>query len=322
MAETRKGPGKVGWIILILVALAAAIFGLWQWALNAQSVATLDRADALFTGRNAVVSEPISFGADPNQTVTVIRPATAGAGALPVIVFIHGGSWAKGNPVDYAYVGRNLAPAGLVTVSAGYRLVPGGEYPAMLEDGAASVRWVVDNIATFGGDPDRIYLMGHSAGAYNAVMLGLDRQWLSREGLADDAIDGVIGLAGPYDFLPLDSEGTIGAFGDAGDLEKTQPVNFVRADAPPLLLMTGDADTTVRPRNSKLLAELLTGLGQPTEPVLFPEMGHAGIIMALSRPFDGGGAVKQTIIDWIAAREARVLLRRERASAAVQPGGA
>ena len=291
--------GTVGWSILILAVLAAALFGLYRWAMQSQSVALLDRADAVFTASAAQTTGPIAFGDDPDQVLVVSTPTGERAASLPVIVFIHGGSWAKGNAPDYAFAARNLAAEGYVAVSAGYRLVPGGEYPAMLEDGAAAVRWVADNIAEHGGDPTQIVLMGHSAGAYNAVMLALDPQWLAAQKVPADSIKGAIGLAGPYDFLPFDSDSTRNAFGGASDPQATQPINFVRGDAPPLLLVTGDADVTVRPRNSQALAKAMTAKGQPTEPVLIPEMGHSGIIMALAQPFEGDRAVKTPILEFL-----------------------
>lgn len=305
MARARRQLGWMGWTFIIAALLAAGALGLWRWAVATQSVWLLDRADALATSGLAETSAPISYGNNPEQEVVVTTPTERSAGPRPVVLFIHGGSWSHGHAPDYAYVGRNLAADGFVGVSAGYRLVPGGEYPAMLEDGAAAVRWVTDNIARYGGDPARIYLMGHSAGAYNAVMLALDRRWLDRAGVPQSSIRAAIGLAGPYDFLPLDSEGTINAFGKAADLAATQPIRFVRADAPPLLLLTGDADTTVRPRNSFALAKALEQAGRPTEPVVFQGMTHAGIVLALSRLFAGDGGVKGAVADFIARQEAQ-----------------
>lgn len=304
MANTGRKLGWIGWTLIILALLAATLFGLWRWAINAQSVALLDRVDAIFTSGDADVTPPISFGPEPEQAVLVGTPSAPSTKPRPVVVFIHGGSWSHGNAPDYAYITRNLAAENFVSVTAGYRLVPGGEFPAMLEDAAAAIRWTVENIAEHGGDPSRIYVMGHSAGAYNAVMVALDPQWLAAEGLPADTIKGAIGLAGPYDFLPLDSEGTINAFGGAEDLSSTQPINFVRKDAPPLLLLTGDADTTVRPRNSIALAKAMADAGAPTQVQQFPGMSHAGIIMALAKPFAGDGNVKTAIFDFLEQVEA------------------
>ncbi|WP_284123970.1 alpha/beta hydrolase [Parerythrobacter aestuarii] len=273
--------------------------------MSAQSVALLDTTDAVFTGSGAEVTTPIAFGPGKDQVLVVARTQASDTEPRPVVIFIHGGSWAHGHAPEYAFVARNMAARGYVGVSAGYRLVPGGEYPAMLEDGAAAMRWVVDNIAGFGGDPSRIYLMGHSAGAYNAVMLALDKRWLTDAGVPDGAIKGVIGLAGPYDFLPLDSEGTINAFGGTADLDQTQPINFAHGNGPPLLLLSGTEDTTVRPRNSKALAKAMTEAGQPTEAVLLEGTTHLSILLALSRPFEGKGQVKAAIFDFLARQEAK-----------------
>jgi acetyl esterase/lipase len=302
-AKENRKMGWIGWSLIALALLALALFGLWRWAMATQSVALLDRVDGLFTASSTEVSRPFAFGEAPEQHLIVASPRGK-ADPRPVVVFIHGGSWSHGKAEEYAFVARNLAVRGYVGVSAGYRLVPGGEYPAMLEDGAAAVRWVRDNIARFGGDPGRIVLIGHSAGAYNAVMLALDPQWLARTGVPQSSIRGAIGLAGPYDFLPLDSEGTINAFGQAPDLAATQPIGFAREDAPPLLLVTGDADSTVRPRNSKALAKALTAAGQPTEAMLIPGMGHIGILLALARPFEGDGAVKRAVFAFLARKTA------------------
>lgn len=295
--------GWIGWSMVALAAVAMTLALLWRWALASQSVALLDRADALFTASGTEQSGVIRFGEAAGQVLVVARPARSPK-RHPVVIFIHGGSWSHGTAAEYAFVARNLAREGYVGVSAGYRLVPGGEFPAMLQDGAAAVRWVSDNIDRFGGDPGQIVLMGHSAGAYNAVMLALDRQWLDRVGVPSSSLRGAIGLAGPYDFLPFDSDSTVKAFGKAVDPGSTQPVRQVRPDAPPLLLVTGDADTTVRPRNTQALARAMDIVGQPAETVLVPDMGHVGILLALSRPLAGGGEVRRSIAAFLARHTA------------------
>lgn len=295
----------MNWIVAALI-LAALGAGAWYLAITAQSVQTLNRADALFTRADAeLVAGPVAFGEHSQQRLFVHRAAGIPAHAkLPVMVFIHGGSWRSGDPEPYAYVARNFAPLGYVVVLAGYRLGDDGKFPGMLQDGAAALRWVNENIADYGGDPSRIAVTGHSAGAYNAVMLALDPQWLAAEGLGKDTIDGVVGVAGPYDFLPLDSDSTKAAFSHAHPLESTQPILFARADAPPMLLMTGDEDTTVRPRNVPALASALVQAGMPDSRIrtsTIPGMGHIPIVMALARPFEKDGRVKREIAEFLDA---------------------
>src|SRR6202008_2043312 len=149
-----------------------------------------------------------------------------------------------------------------------------------MADAGAALAWVRANIAAYGGDPARIAVAGHSAGAYIAMTLALDPRWG-----AADSIRAGIGLAGPYDFLPFDSPVTVRTFGHVEDLPTTQPVNFVHAGAPPLLLITGDADTTVRPRHSEALAARLREAGGAAELLVYPGISHTGPVKALARPF-------------------------------------
>ncbi|KRE11486.1 hypothetical protein ASE66_23320 [Bosea sp. Root483D1] len=225
----------------------------------------------------------IAYGRHPRQTMDIYVPPGGGTGR-PVVVFIYGGSWANGAKESYAFVGDALARRGFVTVIADYRLVPEIRFPVFIEDGAAALRFVHDEIARFGGDPRRIHLMGHSAGAYNAMMLTLDKSYLASAGLSPGVIRSTVGLSGPYDFLPLDIDVTKAAFGNAPNLERTQPIHFARKDAPPILLATGADDTTVLPRNSERLAAALRRAGARSVTLkIYPGLGHAGTAASLAR---------------------------------------
>ncbi len=231
----------------------------------------------------------IAFGSDPRQTLDIYAPRDA-RGA-PVVVFFFGGSWNSGRRQDYAFAGRAFAAQGFVTVVADYRLVPQVHYPAFVEDGAAAVAWTRANIARFGGDPARIGVTGHSAGAYIAMMLALDPRWLAAAG-ATGAVKAVAGLAGPYDFYPFEAGGAAeAAFSVAADPRETQPIAHVgdvpRGSVPPALLQTGDEDVTVRPRNVTALAAALQAAGASVETRSYPGIGHIGIILAVSKPFRG-----------------------------------
>jgi acetyl esterase/lipase len=229
------------------------------------------------------VAADLAFGADPRQRLDVYVPT--GARNAPVVVFFYGGSWNSGRRQDYAFAARALAARGFVTVVPDYRLVPAVRYPAFVEDGATAIAWVQDNIARYGGDPARIGVGGHSAGGYIALLLAIDQRWLARAG-APGAIKAAVGLAGPYDFYPFEPGGAAeAAFGGATDPRSTQPIAHVRADAPPVLLLSGADDTTVRPRNATALAAALTAKGAAAEVKLYPGVGHIGIILAVSKPF-------------------------------------
>ena len=182
-----------------------------------------------------VVARDVAFGEGPRHRLDVYAPAGT-AEKRPVILFFYGGSWNSGTKDGYRFVGRALAARGFVVVIPDYRLVPDVRFPAFLRDNAAAVRWTRAHVSALGGDPDRLVLAGHSAGAYDAAMLALDPQWLGKD---RTAVKGWAGLAGPYDFLPLDQPATVAAFGVAPDPVATQPVTFASAGDPPALLATG-----------------------------------------------------------------------------------
>lgn len=238
-----------------------------------------------------------AFGAEQRQKLDLYAPVEA-AGASPVIVFIYGGSWRTGSKDDYQFLGAALAAQGFVVAIPNYRLVPEVRFPTFLEDCAAAVRWVQDNAATYGGDARRIVLAGHSAGAYNAAMLALDRRYLGDAGVEAARIRGTIGLAGPYDFIPFDVSATQDAFGQAPEPQITQPLHYAHADAPPLLLLWGEDDTTVGPRNIENLGRAMREVGGRVETKIYPGIDHVEIMLALSRPFRGKAPVLADVADF------------------------
>ncbi len=240
----------------------------------------------------------ISYGGLRRQKLDVYVPARS-AGATPVVVFFYGGSWNSGSKADYAFLGKALASQGFVAMVADYRLVPEVRFPDFLSDSARAVIWAHDNAQQFGGDPNRLFILGHSAGAYNAVMVGLDDHYLRALGYDRSIIRGVVALSGPYDFLPLDVESTVAAFGRAEDLDATQPINFVSRNVPAMFLATGEADTTVRPRNTYRLAEKLKCLGASTTVRTYEGIGHVDILLALSLPFRGKAPVLDDVSKFI-----------------------
>jgi acetyl esterase/lipase len=287
---------RLGCIPIMLSAMIV-IIGLWAlWPSG--TVAMLDRVDGFYT--QSLPVERSAYGPHPAQHLFVHGAGPAEAKPRPVLIFIHGGGWATGDPAEYAFIGRNFVPHGYVVVIAGYRLDRAGRFPAMLEDAAAAIAWTRANVARRGGDPERIFLMGHSAGAYNVVMTALDPQWLARYGLKPDVIKGVIGLSGPYDFAPFDQPRSIKSFGHVAATALTQPVLFANPQAPPILLASGDKDTTVFPRESLAMAAALTRAGSPNKAILFKGMGHVDLVRKLARPFDRDMRVKQTVLDFLA----------------------
>ena len=228
-----------------------------------------------------------AFGSDSRQKLDVYGPAGRADANLPVVVFFYGGGWVDGDRADYAFAGRAFAAQGFVVVVADYRLVPQVRFPAFVEDGALAVKWTRDNVSRFGGDPARIAVAGHSAGAYIAAMLSLDTRFLTNVGVDPAIVRGAALLSGPYDFFPFTEQRGRDALGAWPRPMETQPISFARAGAPPMLLMHGTADTIVRPYNSEKLAAKLVALGAPVDLKLYPGKSHTDTIKSLSPAFRG-----------------------------------
>lgn len=236
------------------------------------------------------VHPDLPYGPRLRQRLDVYLPRQE-AQNLPVILFFYGGSWQRGQRRDYRFVAQALTAQGFVTVIPDYRLYPEGVFPAFIQDGAAACAWVRENIRAWGGDPHRLFVMGHSAGAYIAAMLALDRRYLDHAGLPPDSLRGFIGLAGPYDFLPLTQPRLIEIFGAADGIPHTQPVNFVTAQAPPALLLHGAADRIVGPDNTRNLARRWRAAGRPVREIIYPHYHHLAILLVLASFLQDGEPV-------------------------------
>jgi acetyl esterase/lipase len=276
---------------VVLFVLAALLVLLGGIALTAGPM-TLSVLDGLMGGGRgtARVRSGVAFGTH-GQTLDVWRPSGGTRSGLPVLIFWYGGGWVHGDRAAYAFAARAYAKAGFVVVLPDYRKVPAVRFPAFVQDGAQAVKWTRDHIAQFGGDPKRIALAGHSAGAYTVAMLTLDQRWLRAEGVDPRIVRAAVGLCGPYDFYPFTAKRAIDAMQGAADPQTTQPIHFARADAPPMLLITAGDDTQVQPHNAINLTARLKSLGAPVRHIDYPGLSHENVVMALSKPFRGKAPV-------------------------------
>jgi acetyl esterase/lipase len=232
----------------------------------------------------------LNYGPEERQKLDVYVPKGVVRDG-PVVVFFYGGSWQGGRRQDYLFVAEALAAWGCVAVIPDYRVYPEVTFPRFIEDGALAVAWVRDHIGKFGGDRHRLFLMGHSAGAYIAAMLALNPRYLKGVGLSPQDLQGFVGLAGPYDFLPLKSPRLIKIFGGADGIPETQPVTFATAGAPPALLLHGGSDKLVGAHNTKRLARRLREVGGRVEAKIYPGMKHIRLLITLASPFQNGEPV-------------------------------
>ena len=263
-----------GFVIAVVLATGAGLF----FHSPALLVDTVDR----IASRADVVKVADGIAFDKHNQLDIWSTAAKPKTPKPVLVFFYGGGWANGERTEYSYAARPFVEAGYIVVLPDYRKVPQVRFPGFVEDSANAVKWVQANIAKYGGDPARVSVAGHSAGAYNALMLALDPQWLG-----DRPVTAAISMAGAADFYPFTSKRAINAMSQFPDPKATQPVSFVRKDAPPILLIHGTDDTVVRIRNSNSLYAKQKAAGGDI--VLRPMQGgsHNDLVLALGTLFRG-----------------------------------
>jgi acetyl esterase/lipase len=272
---------------IFLVILAAIAISLFTFTRLVAAPNQLDIINNFWPGDSGVerVVEGVTFGDKTGLKLDVWTKTDGAKATKPVLIFFYGGGWANGARDHYGFVAKAYAAKGFVVVMPDYRKVPQVRFPAFVEDGAEAVKWTRDHISEYGGDPARITLAGHSAGAHIAMMLTLDQHYLANLDVDPKIIRATVGLSGPYDFLPLDSKRSIDAMSRWPRLEETQPIHFARADAPPIMVVTSTEDDTVKPRNAILLSEKLHALGAFVDFRVYQGLNHENVAMALSKPF-------------------------------------
>ena len=258
------------------------------------------------TYRSAV---DVAYGSQPRQKLDIYFPnqplaeKTLTIGGAPMVVFFYGGSWSSGNRADYRFVGEALASQGIVVVVADYRLSPEVRYPVFVQDSALAVRWAFDNAEKYGANPARIFVMGHSAGAYNAAMLALDKRWLGAVGLSPAKLAGWIGLAGPYDFLPIGDRKTQVAFewpNTPPDSQALFHASSATATSPPALLLAPENDNLVNTQRSTVgMANRLRSSGVRVESELFDTVSHITIVATLASVLRGRAPVLERVTGFV-----------------------
>ena len=241
----------------------------------------------------------IAYGADKQHRLDVYVPEKAAGAPRAVVLFWHGGRWRFGDKSDYRFVGAALAQAGYVVMVANYRHYPQVKMPGFMADAAQAALWAADHAGEFGGDPLRLFLMGHSAGAHLAALVTLDTSYFAAAERPAPRIAGVIGLSGPYDFLPLLEADVQDMFGPPPLYPESQPINFLRPDAPPMLLIHGLDDEIVWPKNSRNLTTALSALGVSMTLKLYPKLSHADTVAALTTLLRGRAPVLADIKGFI-----------------------
>lgn len=240
----------------------------------------------------------LAYGDLPRQKLDVYVPRRVPDKA-PVVVFFYGGRWQEGDRRRYKFVAQALTSRGFIAVLPDYRLYPQVRFPAFVEDGALAVKWAHEHARRYGGRAGSLFVMGHSAGAHIAALLALDGEFLRTVGGTRDWLAGMVGLAGPYDFLPLEADDLRDMFGPPPRFPATQPINHVDGQSPPLLLLQGLQDRTVFPKNARNLEQAVRSRGGSVKAVYYRRKAHINIIAALAAPLRFTGTVLTDIADFV-----------------------
>lgn len=241
----------------------------------------------------------IQYGPAERHRLDLYVPHRIAPGGAPVVLFLYGGTWQGGARELYAFVGEAFAARGAICAIPDYRVYPEVTFPAFVDDGAMALAWVARHAPAHRGDPARLFISGHSAGAHIAMLVTLDTRFLQRHG-STARLAGAIGLSGPYDFLPIENPRIRAIFAGAQD-SLTQPITFARADAPPLLLLHGADDDIVTPGNSRRLAERMHAIGGRAKLRIYPRMGHAEVVAYLAAPVRARASVSDDIAAFVDA---------------------
>ncbi len=257
-------------------------------------------------GSGHALTAGVAYGTLPRQRLDIYAPTQpAPPGGWPSVVFFYGGSWNSGERADYAFVGSALAARGVLALVPDYRLYPEVRYPEFLNDSARALAWGLSHSAALGGDPKRVFAMGHSAGAYNAAMLALDPRWLAATGHVPAELAGWIGLAGPYDFFPTDNVDAQPVFFHPDYPPRAQPIEFPSASAPRSFLGAPVHDTLVSPtRSTRSLAVALEAAGAPVTLRMYERASHVTLIGAFAWPLRPIAPVLDDVIGFIEAAPA------------------
>ena len=217
---------------------------------------------------------------------------------MPVVLFFYGGAFRAGRKSEYRVVGEAFASKGMIVAVADYRLYPEARFPDFLEDGAKALAAIHARAAEFGGDPARIFLAGHSAGAYISVMLAANPAYLRAAHAEPSWIRGVIAIAGRYHELPINDAIIRETFRGPARPE-TRPATFIDGKRPPMLLAAGANESPEVLESHRRLARHLREHASEVEEIIYPHISHMSIMLALAPGFRHRAPLREDIANFV-----------------------
>ena len=298
--------------ISVGVTAALAVGGIALATQQVQALSALAIVNGITSNGGVGVSKNILYGDEPNQDLDIYYPKpltkamksknvtddNAINDSYPMVVFVHGGSWESGSKDEYAFVGQSLAQAGYVTAVINYRKAPEHVYPDYVQDAAQAIAWSYKNAKSLHADPKRLAVIGHSAGAFNAVAAVANEDFLAPYGVKPKDIAAVIGIAGPYsyDFRKFSSRT---AFGSDATPETEMPDRQIKGEQPPYLLLTAEKDKIVHVTNTTKMTQALKAAGVRVETGEIAGASHATSIGAMAPPLRWVNNVRAQVLSYL-----------------------
>ncbi|WP_227674610.1 alpha/beta hydrolase [Psychrobacter jeotgali] len=289
------------------ITAAIALGGTLMAAQQAQALSALAVVNGITSSGGVGVSKNILYGDEPLQDLDVYYPKALAQAmqakrtvnvSYPMVVFVHGGSWESGNKDEYAFVGQSLAQAGYITAVINYRKAPEHVYPDYVEDTAQAIAWSYNNASNLHADPQRFAVIGHSAGAFNALAAVSNEDFLAPYGISPNDISAVIGIAGPYSY-DFRQYGGSTAFASTATPDEVMPDRHIKGNQPPYLLLTAENDKTVHESNTIKMTQALKDFGATVENGEIKGASHATSIGAMAPPLRWVNGVRAQVLSYL-----------------------
>lgn len=290
-------------LVTAMIAIGSIVLASQQ----AQALSALSVVNSLSSSGGVGVSKNILYGDAPLQDLDMYYPKPLVQAMqtqqnirndYPMVVFVYGGSWENGSKEDYAFVGQSFAQAGYVTAVINYRKAPEHVYPDYVQDTAQAIAWSYDNAARFHADPQRLAVVGHSAGAFNVVAAVSNEAFLAPYGMKPSDIRTVVGIAGPYsyDFREFSSAT---AFPKDATPDEVMPDRHIKGQQPPYLLLTAENDKIVYEQNTINMTQALKAYGVSVENGVIKGASHATSIGAMASPLRWVNDVRAQVLQYL-----------------------
>ena len=242
----------------------------------------------------------IAYGPHPRQRLDLYRPHQVQA-ECRLVVFLYGGCWTTGARRSYRFLAHVLGSRGFAVAIPDYRLFPDARFPDFLVDTASAIGWLHRHAGEHGIRGDRMALLGHSAGAYNAAMVALDQIYLERAGISPEVLAGVVGLAGPYAFNPLDFRETRDIFAPVAPRSAAGAADA--PDPPPRRPADAAGTRWRRPPcaadQQRALCLSVAGAENMVDLRLYRRHGHVGLLLDLANPFPRRSSILDDIVGFL-----------------------